>query len=144
EFFPNSQLFGFTGTPIFEQNATRTQITGDQAAYLTTKDLFQRQLHIYTITHAIEDKNVLRFHVDYFKPEGKDAPKAGQTLTKRAVVDAILDKHDAATHQRRFNALFATSSINDAIEYHALFKTVQAERQSADPNFVPLKVACVF
>jgi type I restriction enzyme R subunit len=144
EFFPNAQLFGFTGTPIFEQNATRTQIAGNQASYLTTQDLFQRQLHAYTITHAIEDKNVLRFHVDYFKPEGDFASVAGERLRKRKIVEAILDKHDAATHQRRFNALFATASINDAIEYYELFKTIQTERQSADPDFVPLKVACVF
>jgi len=144
EFFPNAQLFGFTGTPIFEQNATRTQIAGNQASYLTTQDLFQRQLHAYTITHAIEDRNVLRFHVDYFKPEGDFASVAGERLRKRKIVEAILDKHDAATHQRRFNALFATASINDAIEYYELFKTIQTERQSADPDFVPLKVACVF
>jgi type I restriction enzyme R subunit len=144
EFFPNAQLFGFTGTPIFEQNATRTQIAGNQASYLTTQDLFQRQLHAYTITHAIEDKNVLRFHVDYFKPEGDFASVAGERLRKQRIVEAILDKHDAATHQRRFNALFATASINDAIEYYELFKTIQTERQSADPDFVPLKVACVF
>jgi type I restriction enzyme R subunit len=144
EFFPSAQLFGFTGTPIFERNATRTQIAGDQASYLTTQDLFQRQLHAYTITHAIEDKNVLRFHVDYFKPEGDFASVAGERLRKRKIVEAILDKHDAATHQRRFNALFATASINDAIEYYELFKTIQAERQSVDPDFVSLKVACVF
>ena len=70
EFFPNSQLFGFTGTPIFEENATQRQIDGDQATLRTTQDLFQRELHAYTITHAIEDQNVLRFHVDYYKPEG--------------------------------------------------------------------------
>lgn len=144
EFFPNAQLFGFTGTPIFEQNATVVQIEGNQASRRTTQDLFQRQLHAYTITHAIEDKNVLRFHVDYFKPEGDFASVAGERLRKRKIVEAILDKHDAATHQRRFNALFATASINDAIEYYELFKTIQAERQSADPDFVPLKVACVF
>jgi len=144
EFFPNAQLFGFTGTPIFEQNATVVQIEGNQASRRTTQDLFQRQLHAYTITHAIEDKNVLRFHVDYFKPEGDFASVAGERLRKRKIVEAILDKHDAATHQRRFNALFATASINDAIEYYELFKTIQTERQSADPDFVPLKVACVF
>lgn len=144
EFFPNAQLFGFTGTPIFEQNATVVQIEGNQASRRTTQDLFQRQLHAYTITHAIEDKNVLRFHVDYFKPEGDFASVAGERLRKRKIVEAILDKHDAATHQRRFNALFATNSINDAIEYYELFKTIQAERQSADPDFAPLKVACVF
>jgi type I restriction enzyme, R subunit len=144
EFFPNSQLFGFTGTPIFEQNATRVQIEGEQALLLTTDDIFQKELHKYTITHAIEDRNVLRFHVDYYKPDGKDAPKAGQSLTKRAIVEAILEKHDAATHSRRFNALFATASINDAIEYFQLFQTVQEEEGKADLDFIPLKVACVF
>jgi len=144
EFFPRSQLFGFTGTPIFEANASRLQIAGDQASMRTTEDLFQRELHAYTITHAIEDRNVLRFHVDYYKPDGKDAPKAGQTLAKRAVVEAILDKHDTATHARRFNALFATASINEAIEYYGLFQSLQAEREAADPAFVPLKIACVF
>ncbi len=144
EFFPRSQLFGFTGTPIFEDNASRTQIAGDQASLRTTIDLFQRELHAYTITHAIEDRNVLRFHVDYYKPDSKDAPKAGQTLAKRAVVEAIVDKHDAATHARRFNALFATASINDAIEYYGLFQAIQTERQAADPDVVPLQIACVF
>jgi type I restriction enzyme R subunit len=113
-------------------------------SFRTTEDLFQRELHAYTITHAIEDKNVLRFHVDYFRPEGKDAPKPGEALAKRAIIDAVLDKHDAATHARRFNALFATASINDAIEYYQLFQDLQSERQSADASFVPLKVACVF
>ena len=144
EFFPRSQLFGFTGTPIFEDNATQTQIKGEQASLRTTDDLFQRQLHAYTITHAIEDKNVLRFHVDYYKPEGKDAPQAGQTLAKRAIVEAILEKHDTATHSRRFNAILATGSINDAIEYHKIFQDLQAERRAADFEFVPLKIACVF
>ncbi len=144
EFFPNSQLFGFTGTPIFEENAARLQIEGDQASFRTTADLFQRELHAYTITHAIEDKTVLRFHVDYYRAEGKDIPKAGEPLAKRAVVEAILDKHDAATHSRRFNALFATASINEAIEYHSVFQKVQEERRAADPDFAPLKVACVF
>jgi type I restriction enzyme R subunit len=143
-FFPRSQLFGFTGTPIFEQNASRVQIAGEQASLLTTEDIFQRELHKYTITHAIEDKNVLRFHVDYYKPAGEESPKPGRILEKKAVVRAILEKHDAATHARRFNALFATASIDDAIEYHALFASLQAERQAADPEFVPLKVACVF
>jgi len=143
-FFPRSQLFGFTGTPIFEDNASKTQIAGDQASLRTTVDLFERELHAYTITHAIEDRNVLKFHVDYFKPEGDTAPKAGETLTKRAIVEAILAKHDIATHARRFNALFATASINDAIEYYELFKAIQAEHQAADPDFSPLKIACVF
>lgn len=143
EFFPNSQLFGFTGTPIFDENATYRQIDGQQASYKTTQDIFQRELHAYTITHAIEDRNVLRFHVDYYKPDGKDVPKAGQSLAKQAIVEAILDKHATATHMCRFNALFATASINDAIEYHGIFQKVQEER-ATDPQFIPLKIACVF
>jgi type I restriction enzyme, R subunit len=143
-FFPRAQLFGFTGTPIFEQNAAQQKIEDTQASMKTTEDLFQKRLHTYTITHAIEDGNVLRFHVDYFKPHGKTLPKPGEALAKRAVIEAILSKHDAATGQRRFNALLATSSINDAIEYHALFKTMQAEKQAADPSFQPLNIAGIF
>jgi type I restriction enzyme R subunit len=143
-FFPKAQLFGFTGTPIFTENATVRQIDEDIATLRTTEDLFQSELHAYTITHAIEDKNVLRFHVDYFKPAGENPPRPGETLAKRAVINAILDKHDAATGRRRFNALFATASINDAIEYYALFKQIQAERQAGNPDFVPLKVSAVF
>ena len=144
EFFPNSQLFGFTGTPIFEDNASVTQIEGDIATLRTTKDLFQKDLHAYTITHAIEDRNVLRFHVDYYKPKDDSALKPGQTLTKQAVAQAILDKHDAATGDRRFNALLATASINDAIEHYEVFKKLQAECLAADPEYVPLKIAAVF
>ncbi|WP_091738722.1 type I restriction endonuclease subunit R [Phenylobacterium immobile] len=144
EFFPRAQLFGFTGTPIFDQNAAQQKIEDTQASMKTTEDLFQKRLHTYTITHAIEDGNVLRFHVDYFKPQGKTLPRPGEPLAKRAVIEAILSKHDQATGQRRFNALLATSSINDAIEYHALFKTMQAEKQAADPSFPPLNIACVF
>jgi type I restriction enzyme R subunit len=143
EFFPNAQLFGFTGTPIFPENASAKRITGDVQTLKTTEDLFQKELHAYTITHAIEDRNVLRFHVDFYKPDGKDI-KPGETLAKRAVVDAILAKHDAATGNRRFNALLATASINDAIEYYALFDAIQAGRRMTDPNFAPLNIAAVF
>lgn len=144
EFFPNSQLFGFTGTPIFPANATARQIEGDVATLKTTETLFERELHAYTITDAIEDQNVLRFHVDYYKPDGGAALQPGQTLAHRAVVEAILAKHDDATGGRRFNAILATASINDAIKYVDSFKKVQAEKQVADAGFTPLKVAAVF
>ena len=144
EFFPNSQLFGFTGTPIFEDNATARQIEGDVATLRTTNDLFQKELHGYTITNAIEDQHVLRFHIDYYKPKDAPALKPGETLAKQAVVQAILEKHDAATGGRRFNALLATASINDAIEFYKVFKELQAQRQADDPEFVPVKVAAVF
>jgi type I restriction enzyme, R subunit len=143
-FFPHAQLFGFTGTPIFDENATYTKIDGEEATYKTTKDIFQKELHTYTITHAIDDKNVLPFHIDYFKPDAKNAPKAGEPLARKAVVEAILVKHDAATSSRRFNAVLATSSIDNAIDYFNLFKTIQAERLTKDDTFVPLNIACVF
>ncbi|AHL36132.1 DEAD/DEAH box helicase [Pseudomonas brassicacearum] len=144
EFFPKAQLFGFTGTPIFEENASRVKVEDQQASYQTTDELFQKQLHAYTITHAIEDANVLRFHIDYFKPEGKKTPKPGEGLAKRAVIEAILSKHDMATAQRRFNAILATASINDAIEYHSLFAEMQHAKQLTDPDYQPLNIACVF
>ncbi len=144
EFFPKAQLFGFTGTPIFEANATAKRITGEVQTLRTTQDLFQKPLHEYTITHAIEDRNVLRFHVDYYKPEGKNAPRPGEPLAKAAVVEAILAKHDAATGGRKFNAVLATASINDAIDYYHLFDSMQAGRRMTDPAYVPLNVAAVF
>lgn len=144
EFFPNAQLFGFTGTPIFEQNASYQQIEGQVGSYRTTDDLFQRCLHQYTITHAIEDHNVLRFHVDFFKPEGNNPPQPGEGLKKAKVVETILAKHDASTNGRKFNAILATACINDAIEYASAFKTIQAQKQAQNSDFQPLNIACVF
>ena len=178
EFFPNAQLFGFTGTPIFPENASAKQISGDVKTLRTTQDLFQSELHKYTITHAIEDRNVLRFHVDYFKPEGvapeakaveadgrnpsgagqpadstpdgsrraakTPPPKPGETLTKRAIVEAILAKHQVATGGRKFNAILATASINDAIQYYGMFDAIQNGRTIDDPDFVPLTITAVF
>ncbi|MEO5326998.1 MAG: type I restriction endonuclease subunit R [Magnetococcus sp. THC-1_WYH] len=144
EFFPNAQLFGFTGTPIFEQNARYRQIEGQEASYRTTDDLFQCCLHQYTITHAIEDRNVLRFHIDYYKPEGNNPPKPSEALAKEKVIETILAKHDAATSGRKFNAVLATASINDAIAYFDAFQRIQADRRTADPEFKPLNIACVF
>ncbi len=144
KFFPNSQLFGFTGTPIFEKNATQFRVLGETKTLRTTADVFPHELHRYTITHAIDDRNVLKFHVDYYRPEGADTTQAGEDARKQKIVEEILEKHDAVTASRRFNALFATASIDDAIAYHALFESIQAARRAADPDFVPLRIACVF
>lgn len=148
-FFPKAQLFGFTGTPIFDDNASYKQIDGTVGSYRTTQDIFEKRLHAYTITHAIDDQNVLRFHIDYFKHESKPEAaktraKPDQAVTQRAVVDAVLAKHEAATNQRRFNALLATASINEAISYYRLFKEIQSEYKAEDPDFMPLNIACVF
>lgn len=142
-FFPKAQLFGFTGTPIFGENAVQVKIEGQEASKLTTEDVFQKLLHSYTITNAIEDKNVLRFNVDYYRPNDQSNGTYGQ-VTKKAVIEEILAKHDAISFSRRFNAIFATSSINDAIEYYQLFKEVQDEHWAKNPDFVPLNIACVF
>ncbi|WP_158848482.1 type I restriction endonuclease subunit R [Algibacter sp. L1A34] len=142
EFFPKAQLFGFTGTPIFEENSSYKTIEGETASYKTTEDVFQKELHAYTITNAIEDKNVLRFHIDYFKPEEKVT--VGDDLHKLAVAKAIIDKHDKATHYKRFNAVFATASINDAIQYYETFKKLQAEKVKENEDYKPLQIACVF
>lgn len=142
EFFPNAQLFGFTGTPIFDENAFYKQVDGTIGSFVTTKDIFHKQLHHYTITHAIDDRNVLRFHIDYFKPEQNII--IGSIQHKMAVANAIIKKHDAATHSKRFNALLATASINDAIEYYVLFKNIQAKKVETDESYIPLNIACVF
>ena len=146
DFFPRAQLFGFTGTPIFEENASYKQIDGTIGSYTTTRDIFEKELHAYTITHAIDDGNVLRFHIDYFKPENdRGASRANEEQQKRAVVQTILSKHDIVTNERRYNAILATASINDAIEYFELF---EEERQklisAAGSECRPLNIACVF
>jgi len=144
EFFPSAQLFGFTGTPIFDENATYQIREGEEASYKTTEDIFQQRLHAYTVTHAIEDRNVLKFHIDYFRGKGTQTPKPGEAIAQQAVVEAILDKHDAATNSRRFNAVLATASINNAIEYYNLFKDIQKKKQTENPDYAPLNIACVF
>lgn len=134
EFFPRSQLFGFTGTPIFIENSTYTEINGEEKTIKTTADIFggEKPLHAYTITDAIEDDNVLRFHVDYYEADNKT--KTNNIISQKAVVEAILAKHDAATQERKFNAILASSSIDHAIRYHRLFKEMQHT----------LNIACVF
>ena len=143
EFFPKAQLFGFTGTPIFEENASYTQITGEQAQYKTTADVFQKELHAYTITNAIDDRNVLRFHVDYFKPDEMSV-SIDENSRKQAVAEAIIKKHRAATSDCRFNALFATASIKDAIDYYHILREVQKVYLSKNEDEEPLNIACVF
>lgn len=156
-FFNNHQLFGFTGTPIFDDNSTIKRFYEDKGYKVTTEDVFEKPLHEYTITNAIHDRNVLSFHVDYFGKEVKaheegkqlDENKQKKKIQKEnpppeAVVKAILDKHDQATDYRRFNAVFATSKIDSAIEYVKLFKQQQTERLAEDEDYRPLNIACVF
>ena len=143
-FFPKAQLFGFTGTPIFTENSSYVRVNGQQAEYVTTKDVFQKCLHQYTITHAINDNNVLRFKVEYYGNKDADGKDDSTPLTKNQIIAHILDSHDKLTAQRRFNALLATPSIPDAIRYYQLFKEEQEKRAQADPDYMPLNITAVF
>jgi type I restriction enzyme R subunit len=136
EFFANSQLFGFTGTPIFADNASKNEL-----GKRTTKDLFGNCLHKYVITDAIRDQNVLKFGIEYVgkyknksntfidieveaidKKEVFDAPKR---LEK--IVDYIIAYHSHKTFNKNYSALFAISSIDNVIKYYELFKKKKEE-----------------
>lgn len=143
DFFPRAQLFGFTGTPIFAENATRTKIEGREASALTTEDIFQKPLHTYAITHAIEDKSVLPFDVSFYRLQRDGSFDTGN-VPKEIIVEKILEVHDKVSDNRRFNALFATASINDAIEYCRIFDEIQFERGEHDSSYKPLRIACLF
>ena len=143
-FFPHAQLFGFTGTPIFEENSHMVRVDGQVAEYVTTDDVFQKCLHEYTIIHAISDCNVLRFKVEYYGNKDADGNPTSEPLKKRQIVNHILDNHDKLTAQRRFNALLATSSIPDAIRYFQIFKEEQEKRAQDNPDYEPLNITAVF
>lgn len=143
-FFPHAQLFGFTGTPIFEENSHYVQVNGERAEYVTTKDIFQQALHEYTIIHAIDDNNVLKFNVDFFGNKTQDGKKTKKNLTKNQIVKHIIDNHEKLTSHRRFNAILATPSIPDAIRYYQVFKEEQEKRIVADTDYVPLNITAVF
>lgn len=135
EYFKKSQLFGFTGTPIFAENAKKNEL-----GKRTTKDLFGTCLHKYVITDAIRDQNVLKFGIEYI---GKYKQK-GNTLIDIQVEDInkpevlndparlekianyIIKYHDQKTFNKEFSALFAVSSIDNAMKYYEIFKKKKA------------------
>ena len=145
--FRNYHLFGFTGTPIFAENAS----SSGKANLRTTAQAFGDQLHSYTIVDAIRDKTVLPFRVDYVNTfrvrdgidnrevEGIDTDSAYMNPKHIAsVVSYILDHFDQktkrhASYQLRdqrvtgFNSLFATSSIKAARAYYLEFQRQQAD-----------------
>ena len=138
EFFRNHQLFGFTGTPIFEDNSV-----AKNGRKQTTKDLFHQKLHSYVITDAIRDENVLRFAVEYVgrykQKEGsatnididveaidtKELLESPQRLEK--ITDYIIDHHNTKTRNRQFTAMFCVSSVEVLIQYYELFAKKKAE-----------------
>ena len=149
--FKKFYQFGFTGTPIFPQNALGAD---------TTASVFGRELHSYVITDAIRDEKVLKFKVDYndvrpqFKAieteqdekklsaaENKDALLHPQRI--REITQYILNNFRQKTHRlhidaKGFNAMFAVSSVEAAKRYYDAFKTLQQDSEK------PLKVATIF
>jgi type I restriction enzyme R subunit len=143
--------FGFTGTPIFPQNALGAD---------TTASVFGRELHAYVITDAIRDEKVLKFKVDYndVRPQFKaleaeqDAKKLSAAENRQAllhpdrireITQYILNNFRQKTHRlqaggKGFNAMLAVSSVEAAKWYYESFKTVQKDREK------PLKVATIF
>lgn len=147
EFFTNLQLFGFTGTPIFADNAQKNEM-----GKRTTKDLFGECLHKYVITDAIRDQNVLRFSVEYlgkYKKTGnseididveaidsREVLDAPDRLEK--IVDYIVQHHDQKTHNKAYSAIFAVSSIANLIIYYDLFK------QKIETHKSDIRIATIF
>jgi type I restriction enzyme R subunit len=162
--FKRYHLFGFTGTPIFAENAPR----GGAPALRTTEQAFGDRLHTYTIVDAISDKNVLPFRIDYINTiktaDDLTDKQVAAIDTERAlmaperigqIADYVLDHFDQKTRraqhyrlgQRRlsgFNSLFATASIDAAKRYYNAFAIRQKERQAADTGYQPLKIALIF
>lgn len=132
KYFNNYQMFGFTGTPIFADNAVGSGINRK-----TTAELFGECLHKYVITDAIGDENVLRFMVEYvgkyrrkaskneidIDVEGIDIKELMESPSRvEKIVDYIIANHDRKTHAREFNSIFCVSSIDVLKKYYDAFK----------------------
>ena len=125
EFFTNINYYGFTGTPIFAENANKDK---------TTHDLFGKRLHSYLIKDAIHDENVLKFCIDYvgtYKSrvevdidveaiDEKEIMESEKRLEK--IADYIINYHNAKTYEREFTSIFAVSSIPVLNKYYNIFK----------------------
>jgi len=129
-FFRNIQMFGFTGTPIFSENAVKNEL-----GKKTTKELFGECLHKYVITDAIRDENVLKFSVEYvgryrnrdsaneidIQVEDIDVDELMESSARlEKIVDYIIAHHNRKTHSREFTAMFCVSSIPALIRYYEL------------------------
>jgi len=133
KFFTNAQLIGFTGTPIFPENAV-----GNKLGKRTTAELFDEMLHKYVITDAISDDNVLKFSVEYVgrykEKEGsstnidievedidtKELLESDERVGK--IADYILANHNRKTHSREFNAMMCVGSVDMLVKYYKAFK----------------------
>lgn len=149
--FKRYYQFGFTGTPIFPQNALGAE---------TTASVFGRELHSYVITDAIRDEKVLKFKVDYndVRPQFKsieteqDEKKLSAAENKKAFLHPdriqeiskyILNNFRQKTHRlqggnKGFNAMFAVNSVDAAKLYYEALNALQSESDR------PLKIATIF
>jgi type I restriction enzyme R subunit len=148
-FFKNIQLFGFTGTPIFVDNAVKNDL-----GKRTTTELFGECLHKYVITDAIKDENVLKFSVEYVgRYRQKDESKTSidievEDIDTRElmespvrldkIADYILAQHQRKTYNQEFTAMFCVSSIETLIKYYELF---QSKKEAGKHN---LRIATIF
>ncbi|MFC3415651.1 type I restriction endonuclease subunit R [Algoriphagus hitonicola] len=145
-FFHGSQMFGFTGTPIFEKNAG-----SNNYGKRTTTMLFGDCLHKYVITDAIRDDNVLKFSVEYistFKKkehildinveaiDEEEVMRAPQRLEN--IVEYILENHRRKTHNKEFTAIFCVPSVPVLIDYYQIFHEKKVQ------GLHDLKVATIF
>ncbi len=147
--FRKYNLFGFTGTPIFAQNAG----TGGDMRLKTTQQAFGDKLHTYTIVDAINDENVLPFRIDYVNTikekdsindeqiSAIDREKAMASPERISnVTQYILEHFDQKTKRRSFNAMFAVASIPMAKAYYNEFK----KQQENLPESHRLKIATIY
>jgi type I restriction enzyme R subunit len=145
-FFSNCQMFGFTGTPIFEKNAGTNEF-----GKRTTSMLFDKILHKYVITDAIRDENVLKFSIEYistFKKKDHISDINVEAIDEAEVMNAperlnnitdyIITNHNRKTHSREFTSIFAVSSIDTLIEYYKLF---HQKKEDGNHN---LRLATIF
>ena len=114
KFFDNTQIFGFTGTPIFVENA----VDGH-----TTKEIFGNCLHKYLIKDAIADENVLGFLVEYYHGN-EDVDNADQDRMTE-IAKFILNNFNKSTFDGEFDALFAVQSVPMLIRYYKIFKSLK-------------------
>lgn len=147
DFFYNSLWYGFTGTPIFKENAYKAQ--GDLPR--TTEEMFGKALQKYTIKDAIHDGNVLGFMVEYMGGEGKDAE--GKTVTLNdtvyesrghmlSVLDIMLNQCEQKLgidngSGKSYEGLLTTDAIPHAQAYYSLLKEVKEGKTeiSINPDF---------
>jgi type I restriction enzyme R subunit len=148
DFFNKYQMFGFTGTPIFADNAVKNEL-----GKRTTKELFGECLHKYVITDAIKDENVLKFSIEYvgrYKQkesataidievediDTKELMEAPKRLEK--IADYIIANHNRKTYNKEFTAMFCVSSVDTLIKYYDI---LQQKKVAGQHN---LKIATIF